>query len=79
MSTSQKRNKSFSVTLAASGGTAPLTWSVAGAPAWVSLNPATGVLSGTTPNATGTFNFTVTVVDAAGATNTVTFTFTVTN
>ncbi len=50
----------YSQTISALGGLPPYAWSVsAGAlPAGLSLNAATGVLSGT-PTATGTFNFTV--------------------
>lgn len=54
----------YSQTLAATGGTGALTWSVsAGAlPSGVTLSSA-GVLSGT-PTASGTFNFTARAVDA---------------
>ena len=54
-----------SAKLAVSGGIRPYTWSVtAGAlPAGLSLNPATGVISGK-PTAPGTAVFTVTVSDA---------------
>jgi streptogramin lyase len=56
--------------LTASGGTLPLTWSVSAGslPNGMNLSSA-GVLSGT-PTASGTFNFTVQVVDANGATAT---------
>src|SRR5208282_5770303 len=40
-------------------GTAPMTFSATGLPAWAQLNPSTGVLSGT-PDVSGTFNFSVT-------------------
>jgi hypothetical protein len=58
------------VTLAATGGTAPLVWSLsAGAlPGGLTLSSA-GIISGT-PNTAGTFGFTVRVVDAASATDT---------
>ena len=63
----------YSVTLAATGGSAPYSnWTVsAGAlPAGLSLNAATGVISGTPTNAAGSpFNFSVTVKDAFGATS----------
>ena len=55
----------YSQTFTASGGTAPYTYDIqAGAlPAGLTLNSATGVLSGT-PTAAGTFNFTVRANDA---------------
>jgi hypothetical protein len=59
------RDQPFSQGLTASGGTEPYTWSVlSGAlPPGVTLNPASGLLSGT-PTATGTYAFTVKVLDA---------------
>jgi hypothetical protein len=56
---------SFNQQLNAAGGKAPYTWSVtAGAlPGGLSLAAPTGVISGT-PNATGSFSFTVTATDA---------------
>jgi hypothetical protein len=60
-------NTAYNQTLVATGS-APLTWSVASGslPDGLSLNPATGGLSGT-PTATGTFNFTVAVANSAGS------------
>ncbi|MCZ2150976.1 MAG: putative Ig domain-containing protein [Bryobacterales bacterium] len=58
-----------STTLTAAGGTAPLAWSMTGAPAWLSLNTNTGVLSGT-PDAPVNTNINVTVTDANGGTGT---------
>jgi hypothetical protein len=56
-------------TLAATGGTPPYTWAVTtGAlPAGLSLDGATGAISGT-PTASGAVTFTVTVTDAAAPT-----------
>ena len=67
----------YSQALAVSGGTSPYTWSIfSGAlPGGLTLSSA-GVLSGT-PAAAGTFNITVRVTDALGATATQTFTLTV--
>ena len=64
----------YSQTLIASGGTAPYTYAVsAGAlPAGVSLNPATGVLSGT-PTAAGSFSFTITATDVDNFTGSKTY------
>ncbi len=56
----------YSNALQAAGGTAPYTWSVTAAslPSGLSLGATTGVVSGT-PTASGTFNFTIAVADAA--------------
>ena len=55
----------YSQTLAATGGTGTLTWSVTGTlPAGLSLNTSTGVISGT-PTAFITSTFTVKVTDSA--------------
>ena len=57
----------YSRQLSASGGT-PMTWSLesGGLPNGLSLNAATGVISGT-PTTIGSFNFTVMVENAGGA------------
>ncbi len=55
----------FSGSLAATGGTPPYTWQLSGQPTWLSINPATGVLSGT-PTAGGPFTFAATVTDSGG-------------
>lgn len=56
---------SYSQTFSGSGGTAPYTFAISSGalPAGLSLNPATGTLTGT-PTAAGTFNFTVRATDA---------------
>jgi hypothetical protein len=54
----------YSDTVNATGGVTPYAWSVSGSvPAWLSINPTTGVLSGT-PTAAATSTFTVTVTDS---------------
>jgi hypothetical protein len=60
------QNVAYSTTLAATGGTTPLTWSitVGTLPTGLTLTAATGVISGT-PTVVGTSNFTVTVTDSA--------------
>ena len=60
--------RAYSAALAASGGTAPLKWSVqSGAlPSGLTLNDSTGVIAGT-PDQEGSYTFTVRVTDAAGA------------
>jgi uncharacterized repeat protein (TIGR03803 family) len=57
----------YSQQLSTTGGDVPYTFSVsAGAlPSGLSLNPSTGLLSGT-PTATGMFSFTITVTDSLG-------------
>ena len=60
----------FSQTFTQSGGQGTITWSETGAlPAGITLNTATGVLSGTT-NAAGSFPITVTATDQNGCTGT---------
>lgn len=58
----------YSTTLAAAGGTLPYTWSVTaetgGVPAGLTLDSATGKLSGT-PTTAGSYQFTAVVSDAA--------------
>jgi hypothetical protein len=60
-------NVAYSAPVMETGGKAPLTWSISGGaqPPGISISPSTGTLSGT-PTASGTFNFTVTVLDANG-------------
>jgi len=61
----------YNQTLAASGGTTPLTWSLSSGslPAGLSLVASTGAITGT-PTASGTSNFTARVSDSVGATAT---------
>lgn len=63
----------YSATIAVSGGVAPYSFSSVTLPAWLTLNPTTGALTGT-PIAAGAFPFTVTVTDSAGGTLTQTST-----
>ncbi len=55
----------YAVTPTATGGTAPLTWSVStgSLPAGLTLNPSTGAVTGT-PTASGSFTFSLQVTDA---------------
>jgi len=68
----------YSQTFAAGGGTPPYTnWAVTGGaiPAWATLNPATGALTGTPPDTAGSpFSFTIQVTDTALVTATKQFT-----
>jgi len=56
----------YSATLNATGATPPYTWAVTGGslPPGLSLNPTTGVISGT-PTTPGTYHFTVQATDSA--------------
>lgn len=47
------------------GGTAPFNWELTSAPAWLSINNATGVLSGV-PTSNGDFNVTILATDSQG-------------
>ncbi|WP_329113145.1 putative Ig domain-containing protein [Streptomyces sp. NBC_01465] len=60
----------------AQGGTAPYKWSATGLPSGLSIDGASGTVSGTTA-AAGTGSVTVTATDAAGKTGSTTFTWTV--
>jgi len=68
----------YTVTFAATGGVAPLTWTVASGstlPAGLTLNSTTGVLSGT-PTQAGTFTFGITVTDSENPAASATVNFT---
>ena len=58
----------YSATLAATGGTPPYSWTIfsGSLPTGLTLNGATGVISGT-PTAAGSATFTIQVVDTTGA------------
>ena len=60
----------YTSTLAATGGTAPLTWTVFGGvlPAGLSLDPATGVVTGNRRHPPGNSTVTFTVTDSTGRT-----------
>jgi hypothetical protein len=66
----------YSTTLAASAGTSPLAWSATGLPSGLTIDSASGTISGT-PTASGTSSVNVTVTDASGATDTNPYTLTV--
>lgn len=58
---------SYSVALSATGGKPPYVWSLSGSlPSGLSLNASQGLISGT-PAGPGTFGFSLTVTDSAGA------------
>ncbi|WP_256244599.1 autotransporter domain-containing protein [Pseudomonas sp. PH1b] len=68
----------YSATLSATGGTAPYSFSVSAGslPANLSLDPASGLISGT-PSSSGTSNLTITATDANGATGTHAYSITI--
>ena len=69
--------QAYSATLAASGGTAPYSWSLSGGSLPTGLSLSTnGVISGT-PTVAGTSNFTVKVTDEAGASATAALSITI--
>ena len=69
----------YTATLAASGGTAPYTWSISKGPlpAGLSIAPSTGVISGT-PTTTGSYTFSASVVDSSATAQTASISFTMT-
>lgn len=72
-------NQAYNVVMAATGGTAPLIWSVQSGnlPPGLTLNPNTGILAGT-PTAAGIFSFVINVTDAAAKSAFMAFTLDVT-
>src|SRR5207244_2764666 len=58
----------YSLVFAATGGTLPYSWSVSNGalPSGITLNSATGAISGT-PKSAGTFTVTIRLTDSAGA------------
>jgi hypothetical protein len=71
----------YSTTLAASGGTAPYTWSISpasqSAPGWLSINPQTGAVSGMTYQGSISYNVTFRVTDSVNVIREATYTIVV--
>jgi len=72
-------NQPYNVVMAATGGAPPFVWSLQSGviPPGLTLNPTTGILSGT-PTTAGTFSFVIALVDANGLTTFGSFTIAVT-
>ena len=66
----------FSQAISATGGIAPYSWSANGLPDGLSMDPSTGMISGT-PAAPGSFPFTVRVIDSARSAAVSLFTITI--
>jgi sugar lactone lactonase YvrE len=73
------KGHSYGYAFTASGIPAPAYALAAGAPAWLTINAATGVLSGTVPAGTTSFRYAVTAANAAGTVTTSPFTVNVTH
>jgi hypothetical protein len=57
--------KPYKAAMTATGGTPPYSWSAPNLPSWLSIDPVTGMISGT-PSSAGTFTgFTITITDSA--------------
>ena len=70
---------SYSATVNATGGIPSYTWGLSGNPSWLSINPATGVLSGTASATAGTTpTFSVTVTDSESPAQETSANFTIT-
>ncbi len=68
--------QSYTVKLAATGGTPPYQWAASQLPSGLTLDPSSGAISGT-PAAAGVFTFTVQVSDSVHASAQASFTLTV--
>lgn len=68
-------NAKVNIPLRASGSDSgqAITWTASGLPASLSINSATGAITGTAPSAAGTSKVTVTATDATGASGSVSF------
>jgi hypothetical protein len=67
----------YATTITQTGGLGSVVFSATGLPTGTSINPSTGLISGTL-TASGTFNFTVTVTDVNGCTGSNSFTVVIT-
>jgi prepilin-type N-terminal cleavage/methylation domain-containing protein len=72
------RNTAVNLAIQVSGGTGPLTWTATGLPAKLSINPSTGVITGTPDTAAPAKTVEVTVEDTFGKKASTQFTWTIT-
>jgi len=74
-----ERFQNLSLQFNAAGGVAPYTWAITagGPPSQLSLNAATGLLSGLVTAGAGFYSFTVTATDSTAATGSATVSFTI--
>jgi large repetitive protein len=79
LATATQTEAGYSQTLASSGGTAPITWSISSGalPTGLSLTASTGVISGTVGASAVSKTFTVKATDGAGGSGTASLTITV--
>ncbi len=73
-----RANRSYSITLEASGGTEPYTWNITGLPSELDINTVTGEVYGI-PESAGTSTVEATVYDSNSAWDLVTFNLTIRN
>lgn len=71
-------NVAYSQTISVSGGNGPYSYSATGLPAGLSINASTGAVTGT-PTTAGSYNVTVNVTDANGATGSASYTIAIAN
>jgi prepilin-type N-terminal cleavage/methylation domain-containing protein len=73
-----KKGKAFTITLTATGGTGPFTWTSPGFPTWGTTVSSAGVVTGTAPNTnSGSATFNVTITDSTGASATIPLTLSI--
>ncbi len=61
---------SYNLQLEASDGSTPYTWTVTGLPAGLTVDPKTGIISGSPTGASGTSSIQIVVKDSSGETDT---------
>lgn len=77
-STPRRTHVSLQMTATDSQAGQTFTWSATGLPSGLSINASTGLISGTAPRHTGTFNVTVTATDTTSSSGSTSFTWRIT-